>query len=103
MANRTVLVKDIDSLIEKVVKAGFSYRQLAKNAQCSQTQISLILKGERNPSPENAVKIEETKQELLNDREFREELLKRYNEDDERFINKTLKEASKNTFDTSKN
>ena len=49
------------------------------------------------------MKIEETKQELLNDREFREELLKRYNEDDERFINKTLKEASKKTFDTSKN
>ena len=57
MANRTVLVKDIDSFIEKVVKAGFSYRQLAKKAQCSQTQISLILKGERNPSPENAVNI----------------------------------------------
>ena len=37
------------------------------------------------------MKIEEIKQELLNDREFREELLKRYNEDDERFINKTLK------------
>lgn len=57
MANRAVLVKDIDSFIEKVVKAGFSYRQLAKKAQCSQTQISLILKGERNPSPENAVNI----------------------------------------------
>lgn len=57
MANRKVLVRDIDSLIEKIVKNGFSYRQLAKKAGCSQTQISLILKGERNPSPENAVNI----------------------------------------------
>lgn len=57
MANRTVLVKDIDYLIEMIVKAGYSYRQLAKEAKCSQTQISLILKGERNPSPENAVNI----------------------------------------------
>ena len=31
--------------------------QLAKELGCSQTQISLILKGERNPSPENAVNI----------------------------------------------
>jgi transcriptional regulator with XRE-family HTH domain len=57
MANRSVLVKDIDALTERIIKAGFSYRQLAKNAKCSQTQISLILKGERNPSPENAVNI----------------------------------------------
>ena len=57
MANRTVLVKDINALIEMIVKAGYSYRQLAKEAKCSQTQISLILKGERNPSPENAVNI----------------------------------------------
>ena len=51
------LVRDIDALIELIVKKGFSYRQLAKEAKCSQTQISLILKGERNPSPENAVNI----------------------------------------------
>ena len=57
MANRTVLVKDIDMFVEMIVKAGFSYRQLAKEAKCSQTQISLIVKGERNPSPENAVNI----------------------------------------------
>lgn len=57
MANRSVLVKDIDILVEKIVKAGFSYRQLAKESKCSQTQISLIVKGERNPSPENAVNI----------------------------------------------
>lgn len=57
MANRTVLVKDIDALIGLIVKAGFSYRQLAKEVKCSQTQISLILKGERNPSPEIAVNI----------------------------------------------
>lgn len=57
MANRTVLVKDIDMFVEMIVKSGFSYRQLAKEAKCSQTQISLIVKGERNPSPENAVNI----------------------------------------------
>ena len=57
MANRTVLVKDIDTLIEKIVGKGYSYRQLAEKANCSQTQISLILKGERNPSPQNAVNI----------------------------------------------
>lgn len=57
MANRRVLVKDIDVFIEMIVKAGFSYRQLAKESKCSQTQISLIVKGERNPSPENAVNI----------------------------------------------
>lgn len=57
MANRTVLVKDIDTLIELIVEKGFSYRKLAEEAKCSQTQISLILKGERNPSPKNAVNI----------------------------------------------
>ena len=57
MANRTVLVKDIDELIGQIVKKGYSYRKLAEKANCSQTQISLILKGERNPSPENAVNI----------------------------------------------
>ena len=30
MANRTVLVKDIDMFVEMIVKSGFSYRQLAK-------------------------------------------------------------------------
>lgn len=57
MANRTVLVKDVDNLIEHIVKKGFSYRKLAEKSNCSQTQISLIVKGERNPSPENAVNI----------------------------------------------
>lgn len=57
MKNRTVLVKDINNLIEHIVKNGFSYRKLAEKANCSQAQISLILKGERNPSPENAVNI----------------------------------------------
>lgn len=57
MANRTVLVKDKDILIEKIVENGFSYRQLAKATKISQTTISLIIKGERNPSPENAVNI----------------------------------------------
>lgn len=57
MANRTVIVRDEEVLKTAIIKAGFSYRQLAKEVGCSQTQISLILKGERNPSPENAVNI----------------------------------------------
>lgn len=52
-----ILVKDREKLIEKITKAGFSYRQLAKEIGCSQTQVSLITKGERNPSPEIAVSI----------------------------------------------
>lgn len=57
MANRTVLVKDKDILLERIIENGFSYRQLAKEVGTSQTSISLILKGERNPSPETAVNI----------------------------------------------
>ncbi len=47
--------------------------------------------------------IEQIKNELLNDREFREKLFELYYKDDERFINKMLKEASKSEFDTSNN
>lgn len=57
MANRTVLLKDANTFREMIVKAGFSYRQLAKEVGCSQTQISLIANGERNPSPETAINI----------------------------------------------
>ena len=57
MANRTVMIKDVEEFISKIVERGFSYRRLAKEAGCSQTQISLRTKGERNPSPENAVNI----------------------------------------------
>lgn len=57
MANKTVILKDANVFNEIVIKAGYSYRQLAKEAKCSQTQISLIAKGERNPSPETAVNI----------------------------------------------
>ena len=57
MANRTVLLKDANAFREMIVKAGFSYRQLAKEVGCSQTQISLIANGERNPSPETAINI----------------------------------------------
>lgn len=57
MANRTVLVKDKELLLEKIVESGFSYRKLALEAGTSQTTISLIIKGERNPSPETAVRI----------------------------------------------
>ncbi len=57
MANRTVILKDADIFRDLIVKSGFSYRQLAKEVNCSQTQISLIANGERNPSPETAVNI----------------------------------------------
>ena len=57
MANRTVQIIDIDDFINRTVEKGFSYRQLAKEAKTSQTTISLIVKGERNPSPELAVNI----------------------------------------------
>ena len=57
MANRTVCVKDLNKFIEKVVQSGFSYRQLAKATDSNPTTITLIAKGERNPSPELAVKI----------------------------------------------
>lgn len=57
MANRTIILKDTDVFKDIVIKSGFSYRQLAKKAYCSQTQISLIANGQRNPSPETAVNI----------------------------------------------
>ena len=57
MANRTVLVKDLENFIERIVKAGLSYRQLASKAKTNPTSISLITKGERNPSPKLAVNI----------------------------------------------
>lgn len=57
MANRTVIIKDLEKFISKIVENGFSYRQLAKEANCSQTTISLIAKGERNPSPRMALDI----------------------------------------------
>lgn len=46
------------------------------------------------------MKIEEIKDELLKDRNFREKLFKLYYEDNDRFINKLIKEASDKT-DTS--
>lgn len=46
---------------------------------------------------------DEIKKKLLNDREFREQLIEKYNKDDERFINKILKKVSKDKFDTLKN
>ncbi len=52
-----IIIKDKHELDEAIMKAGYSYRRLAKEAKCSQTQISLIMKGERNPSPQLAVEI----------------------------------------------
>lgn len=57
MANRTIMLKDAEVFKDIIIKEGFSYRKLAKEAKCSQTQISLIANGERNPSPELAVNI----------------------------------------------
>lgn len=57
MANRTVYIKDTDNFIEKIVTAGFTYRELARRANSNPTSISLLTKGERNPSPELAVNI----------------------------------------------
>lgn len=57
MANRTVYVKNLDDFIEKIVTAGFTYRELARKANSNPTSISLLAKGERNPSPELAVNI----------------------------------------------
>lgn len=51
------------------------------------------------------MEIEEIKKALLEDRDFREKLFKLYFEDDERFINKLIKEASEksDTPETVKN
>lgn len=57
MANRTVYIKNIDDFIERIVVAGFTYRELAKRAKTNPTSISLLTKGERNPSPQLAVNI----------------------------------------------
>lgn len=46
--------------------------------------------------------IDEIKKELLSDRDFREKLFELYYKDDERFINKLMKKASKDEFDTLK-
>lgn len=57
MANRTVVVKDKENFVERIVEKGLSYRQLAKKAGISQTTMCLIVNGERNPSPNTAVNI----------------------------------------------
>ena len=57
MANRTVYIKDVDNFIEKIVTTGFTYRELARRVNSNPTSISLLTKGERNPSPELAVNI----------------------------------------------
>lgn len=57
MANKNIILKDKEILIEKTVEKGLSYRQLAKEVGVSQTTISLIINGERNPSPKTAISI----------------------------------------------
>ena len=49
------------------------------------------------------MEIEEIKKALLEDRDFREKLFELYYNDDERFINKLIKEASEKKSNTSKN
>lgn len=57
MANRTVVVRNKEDFVERIVEKGLSNRQLAKKAGISQTTICLIVNGERNPSPNTAVNI----------------------------------------------
>lgn len=57
VANRTVVIRDINDFISKIVENGFSYRQLAKEAKTNPTTITLLTKGERNPSPELAINL----------------------------------------------
>jgi len=57
VANRIIILRDADMFRDIITKTGFSYRKLAKEVGCSQTQISLIVNGERNPSAETAVNI----------------------------------------------
>lgn len=57
MANRTIYIKDLDDFIEKIVTAGFTYRELARRADSNPTSITLLTKGERNPSPKLAINI----------------------------------------------
>lgn len=64
---KIILVKNADELENAIIIAGFSYRSLAKKIGCSQTLISLILKGERNPSPKIANKICEVLSKEFND------------------------------------
>lgn len=47
--------------------------------------------------------IEEIKKALLEDRDFREKLFELYFDDDERFLNKLIKEASDKKSNTSIN
>lgn len=57
MSKRIILVKDKDLFLELIIKAGYSFRSLAREVECSQTTISLISKGERNPSPKLAINL----------------------------------------------
>lgn len=57
MSNRTIYIKDLDKFIEMIVKKGLSYRELARRANSNPTSITLLTKGERNPSPELAINI----------------------------------------------
>ena len=57
MANRTVYIKNLDKFIEVIVTKGFTYRELARRADSNPTSITLLAKGERNPSPKLAINI----------------------------------------------
>lgn len=51
---KTILVRDADELEKYITMSGYSIRGFAKEIPCSQSAVSLILKGERNPSPKMA-------------------------------------------------
>lgn len=58
--NSIIVIKNVEKLIKEIITQGFSYRTLAKTTGYSQTQISMILSGERNPSAKLANALCET-------------------------------------------
>lgn len=55
--NSIIVIKNVEKLKEEIIKQGFSYRELARETGYSQTQISMILLGERNPGAKLANKL----------------------------------------------
>lgn len=53
----TVMVKDADMLINLIVKQGDTPSSFSQKVSCSKSQMCLIVKGERNPSPNLAMRI----------------------------------------------
>lgn len=51
-----VQIKDKENFVNIIKEAG-GYTQVSSRVKCSQTMLSLVAKGERNPSPTLAVNI----------------------------------------------